>query len=101
MSLIVRVLGSGLLWLRDASWWGLVEEHVFVLDVLALVLASSPTVPPVANQKLETEGVDLHARLETDTEIPKIHLVLVGMCEKETEMAGDGEKKVVIEWREV
>jgi hypothetical protein len=61
----------------------LIEQDIFLLDVRSLVLAAFPAISPVANQKLEAEGIDLHAWLEADAQISKVHLVLVGMGQKQ------------------
>lgn len=59
----------------------LLEELVFRLGILSLCLAALPAVSPITHEELEAVRVDLHARLEADTEIPEVHLVLVGMSQ--------------------
>lgn len=44
-------------------------------------LAPLPAIPPIADEELEAEGVNLHARLEADTKVSIIHLVLLGVGE--------------------
>lgn len=60
-----------------ASRGWLIEDPILFLNELGLIFATLPTVPPIADKKLEAEGIDLHAGLETDAQIPKVHLILV------------------------
>jgi hypothetical protein len=68
---------------------------------VCLGLATLPTISPVADKELETEGVDLHTWLETNAQISEVHLVLFGVGEKEGEVASNSEEKVIVEWREI
>jgi hypothetical protein len=45
---------------------------------------------------MKAKRVNLHARLETNAEIPIIHLVLIDIRVEEVEVAGDCEEKVVV-----
>ncbi len=56
--------------------WRHVKEGVLFFNKLGLVFAPLPAVPPIAYQELETKCVDLHAGLEADAEVSKVHLVL-------------------------
>lgn len=47
------------------------------LDKLLLRPAALPAVLPIADQELEAESVNLHARLETNTKVAVVHLVLI------------------------
>lgn len=58
-----------------------VEQVVFLLRPYLLCLAAFPAIPPVHDQEFEAKRVNLHARLETDTQISEVHLVLVGVGE--------------------
>jgi len=55
----------------------LIEPRILLLNILGLVPTALPTLAPVAHQKLEAKGVNLHAWLEADAQIPEIHLVFV------------------------
>jgi hypothetical protein len=102
LTIILRLfLGSWLGWLSETSWWRLIKDHVFLLDILGLVLASSPAVAPVAYQEFEAKCVNLHTRLKTDAKVPKIHLIFVRVSQEKTEVACNGKKQVVIEGGEV
>lgn len=68
-----RTIGYGY-----ASRRGLIEKSVFFFDELCLILATYPAITPITHQKLEAKGINLHAWLETDAQIPKVHLVLIG-----------------------
>jgi hypothetical protein len=45
---------------------------------------------------MEAKGIDFHARLETDAEVAIIHLILVNIGMEKVEVAGYGEKEVII-----
>lgn len=78
----------------------MIEKQIFLLDVLGLILAPLPTFPPVADQELEEEGINLHAGLKADAQISKVHLVLIRVSQEKTEMACNGKEKVVVEgWK--
>jgi hypothetical protein len=51
--------------IKPSRQW-LLEQLVFLFNVLGFVLAALPAQAPVANEKLETKSVYLHARLEAD-----------------------------------
>ncbi len=51
-----------------------------------------PAVPPVADEKLEAEGINFEAWLEADAEVAVVHLVLTHVGMKKTEMARDRKK---------
>lgn len=77
------------------------HQDVLLLDVLVLVFAALPAISPVADQKLETECINLHTGLETNAQVLEVHLVLVRMSQQKTEMTGDGKEEIILEWREV
>lgn len=79
----------------------MIEKLVLLLNVPGLGPAALPAVSPVAYQEFETECVNLHARLEANAKIAEVHFVLVGVCQKEAEVAGDGEEEVVVKRRQV
>lgn len=54
-------------------------------------LAAFPTISPIADQEFEAKGVDLHTRLETNTQVSEIHFVLLRVGEEKREVAGYGE----------
>lgn len=68
----------------------------FFLQILLLRPASLPAVLPVTDQKVEAICLDLHAWLEAYAQIAVVHLVLFDIRVKKVEMAGDGEKKIVM-----
>ncbi len=72
-----------------------------MLRVRLLGLASLPVIPPVADQELEAESVDFHAWLEANAQISEIQFVLLGVSEKEGQVASYGEEEIVVEWREI
>ena len=76
--------------LRDSSRGRLVKQGILLLDESGLVLTSFPAFTPVAHQKLEAESVYLHAGLETYSQIPEIHLVLIGVGGDPGEMLDEG-----------
>jgi len=77
------------------------EVLIFCICILLFGFATLPTISPFADQELEAESVDFHARLEANAKISVIHLVLFGMRKEEREMASDSEKQVVVERRKV
>ena len=99
--------GSRLLLFPDSFFLLLLRDSLvtlihlpFNLEVLFLCPAALPAVFPVTDQKLETEGVYLHAGLEANTKIAVIHLILIDIRMEEVEMAGDGEEEIVVIWGE-
>ncbi len=50
---------------------------------------------------LEADTIDLECGLEAYAEIAITHSVLVGVGDEEAEVAGDGEKEIVVPWRKV
>lgn len=72
-----------------------------MIGVLSFSLATLPTISPVADEELEAEGINLHARLEANAQVSIIHLVLLGVRKEKREVAGNGEEEVVVEGREV
>lgn len=92
---VSRALGGGGHWvlLLLSSF---LKGILFVLKPLLFCPASLPAVLPVTNQELETEPVYLHARLETDTQIAVVHLVLVHVGMEEVQVTGDSKEKIVV-----
>lgn len=89
---------------RTIWWMGIEladEVLIFCICILLFGFATLPTISPFADQELEAESVDFHARLEANAKISVIHLVLFGMRKEEREMASDSEKQVVVERRKV
>lgn len=66
------------------------------LEVLLLCPTSLPTILPVADQEMETIGVNLHTWLEAYTKIAVVHFVMVDVGMEKVKVAGDSEKKVVM-----
>ena len=60
-----------------------------------------PAVLPITDKKLKTKRINLHARLETDTKIAVIHLVLVDVGMEEIQMTRNREKKVIVVRRQL
>lgn len=92
---------EGCLHISKAARWRLIEQSVLLLNEFGFVLAASPTISPITDKKFETKGINLHAGLEADAEVPEIHLVLVGVSKEQAEVACDGEEEVVVEGRQV
>lgn len=64
--------------------------------MLLLSPAALPAVPPIADEKLKTEGIYFQTGLKADAKVAVIHLILVDVSMQKTEMACYGEKQVVI-----
>lgn len=75
--------------------------HLFLfLQILLLRPASLPAILPVTDKEIETIRLDLHAWLEAYAQIAVVHLVLFDIGVKKVEVAGNGEKKVVmVRWQ--
>lgn len=71
-------------------------HHVLDFQELLFGPTPLPAILPVTDKEVEAKGVDLHARLETDAQIAVVHLVLVDVRMEEVEMAGYGEKEIVV-----
>ena len=82
-----RTLGFG-----NASRGWLIKESVLFFNVLGLIPATLPAIPPVADEKSEAESINLHARLKTDAQISKVHLVLFRVRQQEAQMTCYGEE---------
>lgn len=67
-----------------------------LLEPLLLGPASLPAVLPIADEELEAEAVDFHARLEADAEIAVVHFVLIYIRVEKVQMACDREEEIVI-----
>lgn len=67
----------------------LIEKLVLSLGILRFGLATLPTVSPIAYEELEAVRVDLHARLEADAKISEVHLIFLGVRQKEGKVACD------------
>ncbi len=59
----------------------LIEQDILLLDILRFILAAFPAFSPFTDEEFETEGINLHARLEANAQISEVHLVLVGVGE--------------------
>lgn len=79
----------------------MVKEPVLLFNISCFCLAAFPAISPFANEEFEAKCVNLHTRLEANAEVAKIHLVLFGMCEEQTQVAGDCKEQVVVEWRQI
>lgn len=76
-------------------------KFFLLLGELLLRPAALPTILPVADKEVEAERINLHAWLEANAEIAIVHLVVVDIGMKETQVAGDGKQKVVVVRREL
>lgn len=87
--------------------WGCLLAGCFkrlqIVELIPQIVFLSPTalpaIAPVQNQELETESINLDGRLEADAKVVIVHLVELGARVQQTDMAGDGEEEVVVEWR--
>ena len=83
--------------LSQPAWRRLRKESVLFLDIFGFIFAALPALPPVTDEEFEAECVDLHAGLKANAQVPKVHLVLIGVGKEQAEMACDGEKKIIFE----
>lgn len=79
---------------------GAEETHLVCQEIL-FCPASLPAVSPVQNQELKTEGVNLDGWLETDAQVVVVHLVEFGTRMQKTDVAGDCEQEIIVEWRKL
>jgi len=68
-----------------------------VCQEILLCPAPLPAVPPVQNQKLKAECINLDGRLETYTQVVVVHLVELGARMQQTDVAGDREQEIIVE----
>lgn len=77
-------------------------EVVILLDkVIIFGDTTSPAQAPVSNKSIEDAAIEFKRLVETTVQVVQSHLVLVLILEQQAEMAGDGEKKIVVEGRKV
>lgn len=81
------------------NWIG--EHHILLFNILGFIFAPLPALSPIADKKFEAKRINFHARLEANTQVSVVHLVLVRVGKEKGKVAGNGEKKIVIEGREV
>lgn len=63
---------------------------------LLLSPASLPAILPVTDKELETEAIDLHARLEANAKIAIVHLVLIHVGMEKVQVTGNSKEKIII-----
>lgn len=71
-------------------------QFLLNLKVFFLCPAALPAVLPVADQEVEAECINFHARLEANAKVAVVHFVLVDIGVQEVEVASDGKKKVIV-----
>lgn len=77
-------------------------EIVILLDkVIVLGHTTSPAQAPVSNKSIEDASIEFERLIETTVQVVQGHLVLVLILEQQAQMAGDGEKKIVVERRKM
>lgn len=64
--------------------------------MLLLSPAALPAVPPIADEKLKTEGIYFQTRLKANAEVAVVHPILVYVSMQKTEVACDGEEQVIV-----
>lgn len=89
-------------WLR--SLYTLILQSIQVVQFLRQVFflrpATLPAVAPIEDEELEAKGVDLDGWLEADAQVVVVHLVELRARVQETDVAGDGKEKVIVERRQ-
>lgn len=79
----------------------MVKKNILLFNIGRLVLAAFPAISPIADKKFEAKGINSHAWLKADAQVPEVHLILVRVGKKKAQVTCDREKQIVLEWREV
>jgi hypothetical protein len=80
-------------------WISAVLNGILPLQVFSLGYTAVPAILPIQNKPREASVVNLETRHEAHAEVIEGHLIFVGCVEKHGDVGGDGEEKIVVEWR--